>query len=103
MPQVRIVILLSDNPRVVVSGEVKAVDVTALPTIAHVEATTAAANADSFVAAPGRHTFQFSIRPSCRVTLSTMVDGRPVGPPEEFDATGTNVNAGLHYTFEVRS
>lgn len=99
MKQVKIVILHADvdDPRV--SGEVKAVEVSGLPTIASPAAS--GTHSDTFAASPGRHTYQFTVRPPCRITLSTVIDGVPVGPPASFDAT--TVNAGRRYNFEVPS
>lgn len=97
MKQVKIVILHADVDEPQVSGEVKAVEVSGLPTIASPAA--GRAHADTFAASPGRHTYQFTVRPRCHLTLSTVIDGVAVGPPATFDAT--TVNAGRRYTFEV--
>ena len=99
MSHVKIVIITASVENVTVSGEVKAVEVTGLPSVASVVATTT--HADTFVANAGRHSFQFRVAPPCEVTLSTVIDGTPVGPPRPIDAR--QVNAGRRYNFEVPS
>lgn len=99
MKNVKIVLARTDAAAVRVWGEVKAVELPGSPTIAHAEA--AVDRADTFHATPGRHSYHFRVSEPCRLTLTTEVDGRVVGPDVELDAT--QITAGRRYHFEVPS
>lgn len=78
-------------------GEVKAVDETGIPTIAHVEARMTWNH--TFHAKPGRHVYQFSVDRRCKLKLECYVDGASIGAPIEFDCT--SITAGRRFNFEV--
>lgn len=99
MKHVKIIVVTSDAKDVRAWGEAKAVEVAGMPTIAHAESTLG--HADTFAAAPGRHSYHFRVSRPCHLTLSTEIDGLAIGPPVEFDATV--ITAGRRYNFEVPS
>ncbi len=94
--RVKIVLLQASSQAAEVFGEVKAIMLTGMTTIAHVM--TSAEDSDTFEAAPGRYAFHFRVSVRCTLVLATEVDGRQIAE-EEFDAT--EVTAGRRYIFEV--
>jgi hypothetical protein len=97
MRTVEIIMTATDTDGARTWGEVKAVDETGLPTIAHVESRMT--YNDAFHAKPGRHVFQFSVDRRCKITLNCKVDGATIGPSTDIDCS--KITAGQRYNFEV--
>lgn len=97
MPEVKIVVLESHPGDLEAWGEVKAMDQEGRPTVAHV--VIARGGDDVFDVPPGRYSLHFRVARKGTLVLSTKIDGKYVGPPDETDAT--RVTAGLRYNFAV--